>query len=161
MPGNPRAADEEALPVRGGAHGRLRWLARGEQGQDLAEYALIFPILIALIAAIIDFAIILSVYSTCANAAREGARAGAVNGGIIPAPTRAYWAEQAALQAIEVAPVIANPTVLPPTVTLTGAGGSVRVTVRGDAKLMTGPIIAAFGGSATVPIAATSIMQIE
>jgi Flp pilus assembly protein TadG len=49
-----------------------------EKGQDLVEYALVLPVLLLLIAAIMWFAMLVFSKFTIANAAREGARTGVV-----------------------------------------------------------------------------------
>lgn len=49
-----------------------------EKGQDLVEYALVLPVLLLLIAAIMWFAMLVFSKFTIANAAREGARTGIV-----------------------------------------------------------------------------------
>ncbi len=49
------------------------------QGQALVEFALILPLLLLLLAGIIDFSYILTVYVSLANAAREGVRYGIVS----------------------------------------------------------------------------------
>ena len=52
---------------------------RRERGQSLVETAVVFPILLLLLAAIIDFGRAFDVYIVLTNAAREGARWGSVN----------------------------------------------------------------------------------
>jgi Flp pilus assembly protein TadG len=49
-----------------------------DRGQDLVEYALVLPVLLLLIAAIMWFAMLVYAKFTIANAAREGARTGVV-----------------------------------------------------------------------------------
>ena len=56
----------------------LRQLRR-ERGQDLIEFALILPILALLLFGIMEFGIIMFSHNTIADAAREGARYGAVH----------------------------------------------------------------------------------
>ena len=51
---------------------------RREKGQDLVEYALVLPVLLLLIAAIMWFAMLVYAKFTIGNAAREGARTGVV-----------------------------------------------------------------------------------
>lgn len=51
---------------------------RKEEGQDLVEYALVLPLFILLMLGIVEFSLLYLQYSTIANAAREGARAGIV-----------------------------------------------------------------------------------
>lgn len=49
-------------------------ITRGEKGQALVELALVSPILLLLVFAIIQFGIMMSDYSTLVDAARQGAR---------------------------------------------------------------------------------------
>jgi Flp pilus assembly protein TadG len=51
---------------------------RWEKGQDLVEYAIVLPVLLLLIAAIMWFAMLVYAKFTIGNAAREGARTGVV-----------------------------------------------------------------------------------
>jgi Flp pilus assembly protein TadG len=53
--------------------------ARRERGQSLVETAVVFPILLLLLAAVIDFGRVFDAYIVLTNAAREGARFGSVN----------------------------------------------------------------------------------
>lgn len=50
----------------------------GEKGQSLAEFALVLPIFLILIFAIVDFGMGFHAWITVTNSAREGARLGAV-----------------------------------------------------------------------------------
>ena len=52
----------------------------GEKGQSLAEFALIVPIFLVLVFAIVDFGMGFHAWITVTNSAREGARLGAVGG---------------------------------------------------------------------------------
>lgn len=51
---------------------------KNQKGQSLVEFALILPILLLLVMAILQFAMMLNSYLTIENASREGARAGIV-----------------------------------------------------------------------------------
>ncbi len=57
-----------------------RFGARGERGQSMAEFAMILPIFLVLVFAIVDFGMGLNAWITVTNSAREGARLGAVGG---------------------------------------------------------------------------------
>lgn len=59
---------------------RGRRLASSSRGQSLVEFAFVVPILIILVFGIIDFGVGLHSWITVTNAAREGARLGAVHG---------------------------------------------------------------------------------
>jgi Flp pilus assembly protein TadG len=52
---------------------------RNRKGQSTVEFALILPVLLLLIFAIIEFGFILNAYVTVVSAAREGARYGIVD----------------------------------------------------------------------------------
>ncbi len=51
--------------------------ARASRGQSLVEFALVFPLFILLLAAMVDFGVGLYGYMTVTNAVRDGARLGA------------------------------------------------------------------------------------
>ncbi len=51
----------------------------GERGQSLAEFALVLPIFLILVFAIVDFGMGFHAWITVTNSAREGARVGAVH----------------------------------------------------------------------------------
>lgn len=55
-----------------------RWRTRGERGQSLVEFAMVLPLLLLVLFAIIDFGRIYQGHVTLTNAVREGARLGAV-----------------------------------------------------------------------------------
>ncbi len=55
-----------------------RWRSRDEAGQSLVEFAMVVPLLLLVLFAIIDFGRIYQGHVSLTNAAREGARAGAV-----------------------------------------------------------------------------------
>ena len=61
---------------KGRASGKQK---RRERGQSLVETAVVLPILLLLVAAIVDFGRAFDVYIVLTNAAREGARWGSVN----------------------------------------------------------------------------------
>ena len=55
-----------------------RW--RSERGAELIEFAIVTPILLFIIAGIIDFGMMFRTYEAVTNAAREGARVGVLPG---------------------------------------------------------------------------------
>ena len=59
---------------------RLARRLRGARGAELIEMALILPILLVVIAGIIDFALMFQAAEVVTNAAREGARVGVLPG---------------------------------------------------------------------------------
>jgi Flp pilus assembly protein TadG len=52
----------------------LRRLRRSERGAELVEFAIVLPVMLMLLAGIIDFALLFQSYEVATNAAREGAR---------------------------------------------------------------------------------------
>ena len=61
---------------------------RGEKGQALVEFALLVPIFLILLFAIVDFGMGFHSWITVTNSAREGARLGAVQGTTLQIETR-------------------------------------------------------------------------
>ncbi len=61
---------------------------RGEKGQALVEFALLVPIFLILLFAIVDFGMGFHSWITVTNSAREGARLGAVSGTTLQIETR-------------------------------------------------------------------------
>jgi Flp pilus assembly protein TadG len=59
-----------------------RW--QSERGAELIEFALVAPILIFIIAGIVDFGMMFRTYEAVTNAAREGARVGVLPGYDVP-----------------------------------------------------------------------------
>ena len=64
------------INVTGKLTGRNR--RNGEKGQNLVEFAMVVPIFLILVFAIVDFGMGFHAWITVTNAAREGARIGAV-----------------------------------------------------------------------------------
>ncbi|MFB0918663.1 MAG: pilus assembly protein [Clostridiaceae bacterium] len=58
---------------------KIKKIGKREEGQSLVEFALVLPILLLLIVAIVDFGWVFMAKITVNNAAREGARVYAVN----------------------------------------------------------------------------------
>jgi len=58
--------------------GRLRSFYRNKRGQALIEFAFILPFLLVIVGGIVDFGLAFFIGQVIENAAREGARAGAV-----------------------------------------------------------------------------------
>jgi Flp pilus assembly protein TadG len=59
-----------------------RHVGRGRQrtaGQSIAEFALVFPVLIVMLVAIFDFGRLVFAYNDITNAAREGTRVGIID----------------------------------------------------------------------------------
>ena len=63
-------------------------LGRGERGQALAEFAMILPVFFLLLFSLVDFGRAFYTWLVLTNAAREGARVGAVQGDAVAITTR-------------------------------------------------------------------------
>ena len=59
-----------------------RW--QSERGAELIEFAVVLPLLLLLIAGIVDFGMMFRTYEAVTNAAREGARVGVLPGYDVP-----------------------------------------------------------------------------
>ena len=57
-----------------------RKTTRDERGSELIEFALVFPLLLMVVLAIVDFGFLFQRYEVLTNAAREGARVAVLNG---------------------------------------------------------------------------------
>jgi Flp pilus assembly protein TadG len=142
----------------------LRWLrrVRAERGVELIEFALVFPLLLAVVLGIVDFGFLFRNYEVLTNAAREGARI-AILPGYGTADVEARVAQYLTAGGLTSTPVT---TVVPPTavnvggvcITLTGATVAYPHTF-----LFVGPVVAMLGGTnfTTRTLTATSTMRYE
>jgi Flp pilus assembly protein TadG len=130
---------------------------RHERGQDLVEYAVILPVLLLLVISIMQFGLIMFSYNTIADAAREGARFGAVHcSSFRPACTKDDPDIIAAARALTTGLNLANLTITQPA----PSGGSIQVTVKYTVNLI--PFIPARTGvPSTLTLQAVSTMQTE
>jgi Flp pilus assembly protein TadG len=72
---------------------------RGLLGQSIVEFALVLPIFLLILCAILDFGVLLYSRMTVINAAREGARAATLMAGEPPSVIRARAADRASAAA--------------------------------------------------------------
>lgn len=113
----------------------------GEAGQGLVEFAMVLPLLLVIVCAIIDFGRVLQAHVSLTNAVREGARLGAVGS------SEADVEARVAAAAPGLDPIV-NATV-PST-----SGASVTVDAEANVVLVTplGRLIAlAGGGGGAIP----------
>jgi Flp pilus assembly protein TadG len=100
-------------------HCPLREVFQGEEGSDLAEAALVLPLMFTILLGIFWFGQAFSIYGTITHAAREGARAAvapscATCSGTNDPSANAYTAIQSALQAAKLDPnKLQKPSTLP------------------------------------------------
>jgi Flp pilus assembly protein TadG len=143
----------------------LRSLARDNRGQELVEYALTLPILLLLILGIVEFGMAIFAYNTIANAAREGARVGAV------VPILSADDLTPATQTIENAVrdrtgglALNRPGSINVVITYTESTTDtdmVQVTVNYSHTLITGMIMQAAGGDAQLHLQSEATMRRE
>lgn len=120
--------------------GRVRPTARRfERGAELIEFAIAFPLLFLLLAAIIDFGFMFRAYEVVTNAAREGARLSVLTG------YASSDVQTRVAQYVTAAGLKATPTTTVTTQALTLASGA-RISV--NSVLVTYPWPFPFIGSA-------------
>jgi Flp pilus assembly protein TadG len=150
-------------PARMAAQARQRlslhaWLrgVNGERGQAFAEFALIIPFFMVVIFAIVEFSLIVTDQVSLTNAAREGARAGALKGGT---SSTAVTAAQNAATGLTQCPLSS------PTATYSGSPQQVTVTVTCSYTSLTplSAVIRLIGGSinTNLNLSATTEMRVE
>ncbi len=131
----------------------MRGLWRGETGQSLVEFALILPLLILLLFGTIEFGRVFSSSLVLTNAAREGARLGAVG--------------KTDTQIIQSVRDMCSPLVdgdaldveVQPTEGVRVPGGEVTVTVRYSVPLVT-PVLSGIAPN-PFPLNAKATMRVE
>ncbi len=135
-----------------------------EEGAELIEFALSFPLLLLVTMGIIDFGLLFQRYEVITNASREGARISVLPGyGAADIEARVnQYLQGTSLSAATVTTTVAAPTAVP-----VGAGGACMtvtpVTVAYDHQYMfVGGIITYFGSSlGTKTLTATTSMRSE
>jgi Flp pilus assembly protein TadG len=147
------------MPTLRARLGRLK----GEKGAELVELAVVLPLLLILIAGIVDFGFLLQSFQVVTNAAREGARIGVLPGyntSDIQGRVASY---------ITAAGLAGTPTTTVSAVSITpGGGGSafpaVQVTVwYSHQYLFIRPMVTLINGvfAASKSFKATAVMRTE
>jgi Flp pilus assembly protein TadG len=147
-----------------------------ERGAVLVEFALVLPLLLVVIAGIVDFAFVFQRYEVVTNAAREGSRMCALPGYIgntplVQARVREYIRTGLNLStatlntAVPTSSVVVTPVTIPLVVggnTVNVGGCRVNVTYNHN-YLILGPVLGLIGGSwaSTVNLTASSTMRLE
>lgn len=139
-----------------------------ERGAEIIEFALVLPLLLALLAGIVDFGRMFQRLEVTTNAAREGARLASLPGYTqtdVQNRVRSYMNE--GVSATAGSRTTATRTI----VTITPGGGgaafqAARVAVSySDNYLVLGPIVSLLGGNgsafSTITLSATSTMRLE
>jgi len=135
---------------------------RSARGAELVEFALILPVLLLVVAGIIDFGFLFQRYESLTNAAREGARVGVLPGYAAADVTARVDAFASAAGLPE------TPTTTVATVVVDPGGGrptynTISVTVQHPYTFfMLGPVAGLLGSSfGTVTLSANSTMRVE
>jgi Flp pilus assembly protein TadG len=147
---------------------RLRKRMRSERGAELIEFALTLPLLLLLVLGIIEFGFMFQEYEVVTNAAREGARIGAL---IPSAGYKATEAQQRAMDyliagGLKSAQATPAPTVVQSQIAITGTGKCIpavtaTVTYQHPLPFLSG-ILSYFNNSmSTVALKGVSVMRTE
>jgi Flp pilus assembly protein TadG len=147
---------------------RFRTRVRSERGAELIEFALTLPLLLLLVLGIIEFGFLFQEYEVVTNAAREGARIGALipSAGYTTNEAKTRTTDYLTAGGLDLARAVPVPTVVPSQIAITGTGKcipavTVTVTYRHPVPFLSG-IMAFFGSPmATIPLHAVAVMRTE
>lgn len=123
---------------------------KNEKGQSLVEFALVVPLVILILMAIIEFGFMFNAYITISNASREGARLGALGSNDTAVVTRVVDTS------VALDPGKINVTITPAN---RSRGDMIRVQVNYDYVLIT-PIISSVL-SPFIDLEAETVMRVE
>ena len=133
--------------------GFVRWKHTGSHGQSIVETALVLPIMILIIMAIIDFGFLFNNYIVLSNASREAARMAAVGAMDAAISTR--------INSLTGTLIAANRTTsILPAQNLRTHGTQVTVIITYDNHMITPVIAAIFPGGATL-LRSKTVMRVE
>ena len=132
-----------------------------ERGAELIEFAIVLPILMLLVAGIVDFGMMFRTFEVVTNAAREGARVG-----VLPGYEQAIDVENRVNAYLAAAGLNNANQVTAPNVTVATSAGTFtarQVTVVYNYQfLVLGGITPLFGGSiGSINLTARSVMRTE
>jgi Flp pilus assembly protein TadG len=135
-----------------------RW--QSERGAELIEFAIVVPLLILMLAAIMDFGMLFRSYEVVTNAAREGARVGVLPGyanADVTSRVDQYMVAAGLTGTYTVN--VANVSVTTTANTFAAKSVTVNYTYQ---PFILAPVSALFGGSfGAVPLIAGSVMRTE
>lgn len=144
---------------------------RARDGQAMAEFVLIVPLLLLLLVVAVDFGRLFATYVAVNNAAREGAVFAGAHPTQVTSADNAdpenvtYRARQEVTNPSDTrfaAVTVAAPTCTPapcPTVLGTGGGKTIRITVSTPFTFLTPMVSAIVGSSISISAAATAVVQ--
>jgi Flp pilus assembly protein TadG len=141
---------------------------RSERGAELVEFALTLPLLLLLVLGIIEFGFVFQEFEVVTNAAREGARIGALipSAGYSAADVQTRVKDYLEAGGLDLANLDTDPTVAQSAVPITGTTKcfpAVTVTVEYDHPvLFVGGIMSYFDSDlANIPLRSVSVMRTE
>lgn len=134
---------------------RCSW-GRREDGQDLLEYALVLPMMLVIILAIVEGGVLVMRFNTVANAAREGARAGLLP--VTAACDLACRDGQATAAALTLTEGLDQDAIQ---VSVASSNTSIQVEVSYRSPLMTSPLLTLAGSDGDVNLRSVATMQRE
>jgi Flp pilus assembly protein TadG len=131
---------------------------RSERGAEVVEFALVLPMLLLLGLGIFDFGMLFQRYEVVTNAAREGARAGAV--GLTEAQIASIVQTYLTAGGLTATPTI---QVTETTIGANPAINAVRVTVAyPNGSFVVGPLVSLLGSSLqAVSLTSAATMRVE
>ena len=139
---------------------RFRRRRKGERGSELIEFALVFPMLLMVVLAIVDFGFLFQRYEVVTNAAREGARV-AVLPGYTTSDIQARVTSYATAGGLPTAPTVSIAATTITAGSSTWPATTVNVSYSHQ-YLFLGGIASWFGGSfSSVTLTAASTMRNE
>lgn len=127
---------------------------KNEKGQAMVEFALILPLLLLILCAIIDFGWIFGNQLIATNAAREAARYTAIHYYDSTTDNDTSIASSIVTQK---APTLVSPSVV---LTKSASGDSISITVTSQVDVLT-PLISAFFSGGKYTATATCTMRLE
>jgi Flp pilus assembly protein TadG len=136
-----------------------RLASPGSAGQEIVEYALVLPILLALMLGIMELGMAVFNYNTMSNAAREAARTGIVTRDeptILTSGLRLTSATPLTTTNFTIRWLNDSNVVV-----ASNLATKITVTVSRSYRLISGGFLTLFGLKSTIPMTATSTMHLE
>ena len=139
---------------------RLRACARAEEGAELIEFVIVFPILMLILAGILDFGMMFRSFEVVTNAAREGSRV-AILPGYQLADVQLRVQEYLDASGLK-SPVVTEMKSVPVKIgAKTFTAQAVRVSYTYQMLVLSGVSNLFGGGVGNVPLQAVSVMRSE
>ena len=146
----------------------VRRRIRSERGAELIEFALTLPLLLLLVLGIIEFGFMFQEYEVVTNAAREGARIGALipSAGFTANEAKTRITDYLTAGGLNVAQAIPAPTVVVSNVAIAGTGkcisaATATVTYEHPVPFISGIMSYFNSPMATIPLKSVAVMRTE